>query len=172
MAAAKSFPGLILVGVIIACVLAPPLPAGAEELHYKFYTWPVKGEREPVGDVAGHEVGFVLREAILVFEDGQIASSKSVAYQDLVNNAGPFTQYMTITFPADRSTIVLKSQGRSIPSPMSASLSTGEILTGTGRFAGISGTHSAKAFYLPRDPGEIWHKGNGEGTLTYTLPSK
>ena len=49
---------------------------------------------------------------------------------------------------------------------------TGEIIKGTGRFEGIKGTQTAKAKYLPVEKGEAGPKGIGEGTITYTLPSK
>ncbi len=154
--------------LIVVCVLSMALPAGAEELHYKFYTWSPKGERVPVGDVAGHEVGYMLREAFYVFENGEVATAKVVVTIDYVNGDGPFMQYVTITFP-DQSTIVIKSQGTSVGV---GSQWTSEILKGTGRFEGIKGTHSAKATYLRREPGEGGGKGYGEGTLTYTLPGK
>lgn len=168
MATPKVFWGCLVVGLVVACILGPALPAGAEELHYKFYTWSPKGERVPVGDVAGHEVGYMLREAFYVFENGEVATSKSVVTIDYVNGDGPFMQYLTITFP-DQATIVIKSQGTSAGV---GSQWTSEILKGTGRFEGIKGTHSAKATYLRREPGEGGGKGYGEGTLTYTLPGK
>lgn len=77
-------------------------------------------------------------------------------------------QYGTINFP-DGSTIMLKSHGSM--GPGSAGWSA-EIIKGTGRFEGITGTQTSKAKYLPLEPGEVYPKGYGEGTLTYTLPSK
>ncbi len=168
MATVKSFPTLILIALVVACVLTPTLPAAAEELHYKFYTWSPKGERVPVTDVAGHEVGYMLREAFYVFENGEVATSKSFGTIDFVNGEGPFMQYVTITFP-EQSTIVVKNQGTSTAM---GSQWTSEIRKGTGRFEGIKGTASSKGTYLPREPGEGAGKGYGEGTLTYTLPGK
>jgi hypothetical protein len=77
-------------------------------------------------------------------------------------------QYTTIKFP-DGSTIMIKTQGT-----MGAGAGgwTSEIIKGTGRFEGIKGTLSAKAKYLPVEPGEAGAKGYGEGTITYTLPPK
>jgi hypothetical protein len=168
MASTKSLRVLVIMGMLLACMLSVALPSGAEELHYKFYTWSPKGERVPVGDVAGHEFGFMIREAFLVFENGQIATSKSVGTIDFVNGDGPFMQYQTITFP-DQSIIVIKNQGTSVGV---GSQWTSEILKGTGRFEGIKGTISAKGTYLRREPGEGGGKGYGEGTITYTLPGK
>ena len=49
---------------------------------------------------------------------------------------------------------------------------TGEIIKGTGRFEGARGTRTVKAKYLPVEKDELGPKGYGEGTITYTLPSK
>jgi hypothetical protein len=128
----------------------------------------IKGERVPVGDVEGHTVGLVMRGAFYVFENGEVATTNHVATNDYINGAGPFMQYLTIKFP-DGSTITIKSQGTM---GAGAGAWTSEIIKGTGRFEGIKGTQSAKAKYLPVEPGEAGPKGYGEGTITYTLPSK
>ena len=47
-----------------------------------------------------------------------------------------------------------------------------EIIKGTGRFEGIKGTQNLTVKYLPLEKGEVGPKGYGEGTITYTLPSK
>ncbi len=50
--------------------------------------------------------------------------------------------------------------------------STSEIIKGTGRFEGIRGSVSAKTKNLPAEKGEAGPKQYGEGTITYTLPTK
>lgn len=40
------------------------------------------------------------------------------------------------------------------------------------RFEGIKGNLTSKAKDLPVEKGEAGAKGSGEGTITYTLPSK
>jgi len=72
-------------------------------------------------------------------------------------------------------TDIIKSQGTVGGAAVGAYTSggwTSEIIKGTGRFEGIKGTQSAKAKYLPLEKGEFGPKGYGEGTVTYTLPSK
>lgn len=161
---------VVLFGILVIStfVLGPAIQAGAETMNYKFYTWVTKAENIPVEDVDGHFVGFMLREAFYVTENGEIATSRIVITGDTIKFSGPFMQYVTIKF-ADGSTIIIKSQG-TIGGP-SASW-TSEILKGTGRFEGIKGTQSAKAKYLPVEKGEAGAKGYGEGTITYTLPKK
>ncbi len=160
--------------VISAWVLGAAIQAGAETLDYKFYTYVTKAENIPVSDAEGHTVLLQVRGAFYVFENGEVATSSSVATADLIKWSGPFMQYLTLTFE-DGSTIIIKSQG-TVGAPASGTFTTGgwtsEIIKGTGRFQGIKGTHSAKGKYLPVEKGEAGAKGYGEGTFTYTLPSK
>jgi hypothetical protein len=143
-------------------------------MNYKFYTWVTKAESVPVGDVEGHIVRYEVRGSFYVLENGEVATVNAVATGDLIKWSGPFMQYVTINF-ADGSTIIIRSQG-TIGATTAASYGSGgwtsEIVKGTGRFQGIKGTQSAKAKYLPVEKGEAGAKGYGEGTITYTLPSK
>jgi len=168
MATTKSLRALFGICVISAWVLGSAMPGAAETLNYKFYTWMIKSESAPVADVEGHTVNFGMRGAFYVFDNGEVATMKHVYTGDLIKGAGPFMQYVTVNFP-DGSTITIKSQGTV---GGGAGGWTSEIIKGTGRFEGIKGTQSAKAKYLPVEPGEAGSKGYGEGTITYTLPAK
>ena len=170
MATKKSVWVLFGILVISAWVLGSAIQAGAETLNYKFYAWMIKYESVPVGDVEGHTVGFGMRGAFYVFENGEVATASLVSTGDFIKLAGPFMNYNTIKF-ADGSTIIIKSQGTMGGSFTSAG-QTSEIIKGTGRFAGSKGTLTAKIKYLPLEKGEVGPKGIGEGTLNYTLPSK
>jgi len=160
----------ILFGIFVVSVwiLGSPVQAGAETWNYKFYTWVIKRESLAVADVEGHALGLNVRNAFLVFENGEVATSISVGWNDYIKGAGPFMQYQTLTF-GDGSTIIIKSQG-TVGTP--AGQWTSEIIKGTGRFQGIKGTQAAKAKYLPVEKWESGPKGYGEGTITYTLPPK
>jgi hypothetical protein len=173
MATKKSLRILVGICVISAWVFGAAMQAGAETLNYRSYTWVIKAERVPVGDVEGHTVGLVMRGAFSVFENGEVATVNNVLTNDAVNGAGPFMQYSTMKFP-DGSTIIIKSQGTVSQGTTGAGSGgwTSEIIKGTGRFEGIKGTQSAKGKYLPIEKGEAGPKGYGEGTITYTLPSK
>lgn len=166
----------IILGILLVAgwLLAPAIEAGAETMNYKFYTWVIKGEAVPVGDVDGHTVNLTVRGAFWVFESGEIATINHVATGDTIKGSGPFMQYVTINF-ADGSTIIIKSQGTVGGIAAGAYTSggwTSEIIKGTGRFEGIKGTQTGKAKYLPVENGEAGPKGHGEGTINYTLPSK
>ena len=140
-------------------------------MNYKFYTYTIKAESAPVGDLEGHTVGFMTRGSFYVFESGEVAMVNTIVTGDLVKGSGPFMQYATINFE-DGSTIIIKSQGSIGVAAQATAGWTSEIIKGTGRFEGIKGTQSAKAKYLPVEKGEAGPKGYGEGTITYTLPPK
>jgi hypothetical protein len=108
-----------------------------------------------------------------VFENGEVATVRPIVTGDLIKGSGPFMQYVTINFQ-DGSTIIIKSQGTvgtPAPGTSAAGAWRSEIIKGTGRFEGIKGTQAAKAKYLPVEKG-LPQEGYGEGTITYTLPSK
>jgi hypothetical protein len=160
----------VLLGILVisAWVLGSAIQAGAETMNYKFYTWVIKNEKVPVTDVEGHIVGLQVRGSFYVFENGEVATVDAIVTRDLVKGTGPIMQYVTMKF-ADGSIIMIKSQGT--VGGIGAGW-TSEIIKGTGRFVGIKGTQSAKVKFLPVEKGEAGPKGYGEGTITYTLPSK
>jgi hypothetical protein len=170
----KSIWALFAILVISTWVLGSAIQAGAETMHYKLYTYVTKAESAEVGDVEGHTVGFMLRGSFLVFENGEVATVNAVITSDGIKGSGSFMQYVTMKF-SDDSTIIVKSTG-TFGTPVGGTyLAAGwksEIIKGSGRFEGIKGTVTSKAKYLPVEKGEPGPKGIGEGTITYTLPSK
>ena len=163
--------GILLISVWI---LGSAIQARAETLKFKAYTYVTKAERAPVGDVDGHAVGFSIRRAFIVFENGEVANQISVGTSDLIKGSGPSLQYQTITF-SDGSIIIIKTQVTMTGTAPGASTSgklSREIIKGTGRFEGIKGTGTSTVKYFPVEEGEAGPKGIGEGTITYTLPPK
>ena len=76
---------------------------------------------------------------------------------------------------SDGSTILIKANVISTEAAVLAptsSKSTGEIIKGTGRFEGIKGIGTVTTKYFLVEEGETGARGIGEGTLTYTLPTK
>jgi hypothetical protein len=127
----------------------------------------------PVGDVEGHNLYTMTRRAFLVFENGEVATQRSVINGERQGTASSALQYNTITF-SDGSTILMRVQTTSLETPGGprSSKQTREIIKGTGRFAGITGTGSSAVKYFRIEEGEAGAKGIGEGTITFTLPSK
>ena len=173
MATKKSIWLLFGVLLISVWVLGSLIEAGAETINYKFYVWMNKREAVSVDDVEGHIVTLAQRGGFYVLQGGEIATMKRVSLNDLIQGTGSAVAYETITF-ADGSTIVLKRQTamRGTGGIVASGESTSEILKGTGRFQGIKGTQTDKTKFLPPEPSEVGSKQYGEGTITYTLPTK
>jgi len=173
MATKKSMWILFGILVISAWVLGSAIQARAETMNYKSYVWMNKREAVSVDDVEGHIVTLAQRGGFYVLENGEIATITRVSLNDLIKGAGWALSYETITFP-DGATIVLKRQTTmtGAAGEVTSGESKSEILKGTGRFAGIKGTQSEKTKHLPAGKGEAGSKQVGEGTITYTLPSK
>ncbi len=96
----------------------------------------------------------------------ELAWARTVDLWDVTKAAGTIEQYATVTFQ-DGSTITDHSKGT-----QQAAKKTGEIIHGTGRFQGIKGTITTSNKRLPPEKGELAGKSLGEGTITYTLPSR
>ena len=112
-------------------------------------------------------------KGFFILENGEIATEIAVMTRDNIKGSGSAIQYRTMTF-ADGSTIIVKAQTtvEGTVAGVSAARTTREIIKGTGRFEGIKGTGTSTVKYFPLEKGEVGQKGIGEGTLTYTLPSK
>jgi len=174
MATKRFVYSFIILLVACTCLMGIVTPASAETLNYKIYTYVTKAESAPVGDVGEHYLAFTTRRAFLVFENGEIATQRSVITSEEIKGNRTSLQYTTITF-SDGSTIILRFQNTVTATPSGAPASAimiPQIIKGTGRFEGIKGTGSTKVKYFPVEEGEGGPKGYGEGTLTFTLPSK
>ncbi len=164
----KSMWVFVSILAISGWVLGSATQVGAETMNFKLYTYVTKGEIVPIDDVEGHIVNLLVRRSFYAFENGEVAIVSAVSTGDFIKGSGPFMNYLNIAFP-DGSTMIVKGQG-TIGGGAGGWKS--EIIKGTGRFTGIKGTLTSKAKYLPLEKGEVGAKGYGEGTITYTLPSK
>ena len=164
----------VLFGILVisAWILGSAFQVGAETLNFKAYNYVTKVENIPVGDVEGHTLSLGTRRAFNVFENGEVATSIIIVSVDQIKGSGSTIQYNTMTF-ADGSTIVARRAGTlGGPAGVRTSVAEGEIIKGTGRFEGIKGTLATKGKFLPVEKDEAGPKYVGEGTITYTLPSK
>ena len=174
MATKRSMWVLFGILVISAFILGSAVQAGAETMKFKFYTYVTQRESAPIRDVEGHEVSFSIRRGFCVFENGEVATEVAVTTGDNIKGSGSSTMYRTITF-SEGSTIVMRVQitvAGSAEGKHKSTQATSEIIKGTGRFEGIKGTGAGSTKFLPAEKGEVGAKTIGEGTLTYTLPSK
>jgi hypothetical protein len=168
-------PMLIVFGIFILLIwiLGPAIQAEAETLNYKGYTYSVKMEYVPIGDVENHVLTLETRRGFYIFENGDVATVLLYISGDYVKGVGSNISYQTITFP-DGSTILTKRQMTLTPAGGASAAGTvqGEIIKGTGRFERIKGTVASKSKWLPLEKGESGPKGISEATITYTLPPK
>jgi hypothetical protein len=175
MATKKSMWVLIGFFIIAAWVVGFIIEAQAETMKCKFNRVVTKEEIWPVSDEEGHIFGMQISEGLAFFENGDIANFKTQAIYDRSTGTGKGSQaisYVFITFE-DGSSIIVRNDYRSIADP-SGKFSTkgaGEIIKGTGRFAGSKGTFSSTGKSFPPIKGEA-NKYSGDITITYTLPPK
>ena len=173
MATKRSMWVLFAILAISIWILGDPIQVEAETLNFKSYVWMIKSEGVSLDDVEGHRVALAQRGGFYVLESGEIATIMRVSLNDLIKGAGSTTSYETIKF-SDGSTLMLKNQGvlSGTTEEIRSLEVTSQIIKGTGRFKGIKGTGTAKRKVLPAEKGEAGSKQVGEGSITYTLPSK
>ena len=173
MATKKLMWSFIIFSVASFWLMGFVTPVSAETLKFKIYSYVTQEQSLPVGDMEGHILSLMTRRAFCILENGEIATEIAVMTRDIIEGSGSAIQYRTMTF-ADGSTIIVKAQTtvEGTVAGTSAARTTREIIKGTGRFEGIKGTGTSTVKYFPVEKGEAGPKGIGEGTLTYTLPSK
>ena len=163
----------VLFGIFLisAWVLGSTIQAGAETMNFRAYTYVVKAEEVLIEDVEGHTLALETRRGFSVLENGEVATSIVYIMGDYIKTVGSNISYSTLTF-ADGSTIIIRRQAMVTAGTSASAGIKGEIIKGTGRFAGIKGTYTSKMKFLPLEKGEIGRKTFGESTITYTLPPK
>jgi hypothetical protein len=176
MANRRFFIGLAVASIfVIGIWLLGSVPqAMAETMNYKYFNHVTKNEVKSIPNAEGHTVSLWEREGVIILESGELAWTKGIGFSDFTKGAGTIIVYNTLTFQ-DGSTIIQHSKGTVGASSAGVSSSAkraGEIIHGTGRFQGIKGTMTTSAKLLPPEKGELGGKSLGEGTITYTLPSK
>jgi hypothetical protein len=156
-----------------ASILGSAILAEAETMNYKGYTYSVKMDYVPIGDVEKHVLFLETRRGFYVFENGDVATVLLYISGDYIKGTGSNISYQTITFP-DGSSILTKRQMAVTATGVGSTSGAvqGEIIKGTGRFEGIMGTVTSISKWLPLENGEAGPKGISEATITYTLPSK
>ena len=149
------------------------IQAGAETLRLQVYSVVTKIEQFPVENIAETGLYPIVRDGLLVLENGDLGSWKFIGTANLtIGKGGPFSGYLVYIF-GDGSTIVASMAGTFWPDP-EGKLATfqkgsGELINGAGRFKGIKGTLSMTGKSLKTIKGEIASKAYNEYILTYTL---
>ncbi len=150
-------------------------PAPAETLKCKGAGMQRVQEGVPVGDVEGHYVGVNVRAGMAFCDTGEILNYTTLASWNIIPGGGEAQGYQLWNF-VDGSTMLSNFQQKYGPSAdpnfVSESNATGEILSGTGRFAGIKGSLTFTGKNLKPIKGEPGGRSALDFTFTYTLPPK
>ncbi len=117
---------IVLSILMLAAWLLGSIPqATAETLNYKLFNHVTKMEMAPIADVEGHSVSLVVREGVIILENGELAWVKAVMMRDFIKGAGPWDMYSTWTFQ-DGSTIIARTKGKTEATPAGVS-SAGQV---------------------------------------------
>lgn len=74
--------------MISAWVLGSAIQGVAETMNYKFYRYVIKEEPVRIGDVEGHAMSLTIRGGFCVFQNGEVATSRSVVTADVIKHSG------------------------------------------------------------------------------------
>ena len=101
----------------------------------------VSSEWLPVGDVDGHVIGLQKREGTAICNTGESAVYQNILTLDFWRGkGGTATGYSTFTFK-DGSTLLFSWETTiTVENGLFSKQGAGKIMSGTGRFAGVTGT--------------------------------
>jgi hypothetical protein len=171
---------IALLGLLVIMFVAinwTPMATAAETMKCRTAGWAKVSESVPAGDVEGHALGITSRVGMAFFDNGDVANFTTVSSWNIfAGKGGDAAGYALFNF-VDGSTFVTKFSQSYVPPTdpnytMETVQATGEILSGTGRFAGIKGTLSFTGKSLKPIKGELGGRSSVDYTFTYTLPAK
>jgi hypothetical protein len=147
---------------LVALVCAAPVTDAAEvTLKFRLVTTDASATMLPVKEVAGRTIGAHDAVGVAVFEDGRLAFKRFVYTEDGTENEGNAHGYSTYTF----------ENGDSLSAKFDTSWGaqglqgTYQVLSGTGGYAGATGTGSFGTTTFP------WEGANRfDGSFTLELP--
>jgi hypothetical protein len=146
-------------------------------MKFKAFSVVSKADSFPVGDAEGHNIILMMREGMVLFEDGEVSAYKAFSTtKGMIGKGGSFHGYVVLNF-RDGSTIVATMQQSTFyPDPEGKysveQKGVCEIVSGSGRFTGIKGSGSFIAKNLPVAKGELGGRGYADFIITYTVPPK
>ncbi len=132
-------------------------------------------ERVPVGDMEGHHVQAMVRIGVFTCDTGEAGNFTNVSTARVVPGGAEAQGYTLWEFEDGSAFLMNFQQAYTAPTSgqaQYASQSKGELLSGTGRFKGITGTVAYTGKGLKLIKGELGSRSIDDFTLTYTLPEK
>ena len=164
MATTVACRSILLLAVATGFVGAHAAPASSEEqtLRYKLVVQPA-GKPATMPEIGGHKVTVGEYMGVATFSDGRIAHKRFVDMTDETASSGSFKGYSTYTFENSDSLTLGYSGG------WDSGGARGEykVISGTGKYAGATGTGSFTALDEPWDDAHLW-----DVSLTLTLATQ
>jgi hypothetical protein len=144
---------------LAAWVLGVSSEASADTLKGKAVSTISKVERFPVWDADNHNLGYTLREGVIVFENGEVATTKATAVWDMVGPASGWAKGYVQYYFLDGSTMVLNFHQQFAQPAEGASVQydstiTGDIIKGTGKYEGVKGNFTSSSRQMKSEKGE------------------
>jgi hypothetical protein len=153
---------LLIAGAVGLALVAPPVAAEEQALQFKLVTQRVGAPNE-LPEIGGHKVTVGEYMGVATFADGRIAHKRFVDISDDTASSGSFKGYSTYTFENSDSLTLSYSGG------WDGNGAHGEykVISGTGKFAGATGTGSFTSLDEPWADAHLW-----DVSLTLTLATQ
>lgn len=163
----------ILSGMIWLSTPALQVKAESEHiLQVEATNYVISSQWLPVGDEAGHVIGMNQREGQGIFSNGEIAKYSVVSTFDVRRTKGGTAHgYSKFTFD-DGSLLIFSWTAEITQSQDGLPFNQGQgtIITGTGRFEGISGKSVFSGIQLKAAGEDTKLTSVANATITYTIP--
>lgn len=153
---------LLIAGAAGLVFVAPPVAAEEQALQFKLVTQRV-GAPSELPEIGGHKVTVGEYMGVATFADGRIAHKRFVDVSDDTASSGSFKGYSTYTFENSDSLTLSYTGG------WDGNGARGEykVISGTGKFAGATGSGSFTGLDEPWDDAHLW-----DVSLTLTLATQ
>lgn len=155
-------PALLIAGAAVLVFVAAPVAAEEQTLQFKLVTQRLGAPNE-LPEIGGHKVTVGEYMGVATFTDGRIAHKRFVDISDDTASSGSFKGYSTYTFENSDSLTLSYSGG------WDGNGARGEykVLSGTGKFAGATGTGSFTGLDEPWEDANLF-----DVSLTLTLATQ
>lgn len=159
MATKKLASLLVFAITLFSWVVGISTEAIADTLKGKAVSTVSKVEMLPIPDAENHNVGLTARQGMILFENGEVATIKTMVIWDMTGPSSGWSKgYTQYTF-LDGSTILMNFQQQVMPPTGGTNVQydskiTGDIVKGTGKFEGVKGTWTSSSKQMKAEKGE------------------
>ncbi len=161
--------------VALAVVVFLGTPARADTLRCRAIGHVRSVERVPVGDMEGHHVQAMVRIGGFTCDTGEAGNFTNVSTARVVPGGAEAQGYTLWEFEDGSGFLMKFQQDYAAPTAgqaQYASQAKGELVSGMGKFKGITGTATYTGKSLKLIKGELGNRSINDFTFTFTLPGK